>query len=179
MSLGGYSLSPTNLSINDRLIGWMDDLAFYNRVMSENEMATTWQNAADNSNGSLVINFNFDEAPNHDTIKNYSIARAMLAILPFIEHLKGRIFRGQLFEANSQAIRSVKFATFVPGAPVLHPSNVPIVVSLEITITMTIRVRCLVQPLQRSLPLVPTSGTITYFDDDGKLYQKKNGRNRD
>jgi hypothetical protein len=131
-------------------------------------METTWQHAADVSDSSLVIYYNFDEGPNHGTIKNHGIAGAQADLL------NGRIFGGQLhFEANSQALRSVKLATFVPGPPVLYPSNVPIVVSLETTITMTIRLRCLAPSV------VPTSSTITSFDDDGKLYQNNDGRNGD
>lgn len=39
---GGYSSSATSLSIKDRFLGWLDDLAFYNRVLSPKEIAANW-----------------------------------------------------------------------------------------------------------------------------------------
>ena len=39
---GGYPSSATSLSIKNRFLGWIDDIAFYNRVLSPDEVANNW-----------------------------------------------------------------------------------------------------------------------------------------
>ena len=42
VTLGGYSSSSTHISNRYRFLGWMDDLAFYNRVLSPHEIKSNW-----------------------------------------------------------------------------------------------------------------------------------------
>ena len=42
LTLGGYSSSATQLSTKDRFLGWLDDVAFYNRVLSHVEIENNW-----------------------------------------------------------------------------------------------------------------------------------------
>ena len=49
----------------------MDDLAFYNRVLSADEIAKNWQQSVDVSDASLFLYYNFDEGPGSAIIKNH------------------------------------------------------------------------------------------------------------
>ena len=68
--LGGYALGPTSTIMKDRFIGWIDDWAFYNRVLSPDEISSNWYKVPNVSDSSLFIYYNFDEGPGASTIKN-------------------------------------------------------------------------------------------------------------
>jgi hypothetical protein len=74
MILGGYSLGTTSVVVKNRFLGWIDDLAFYNRTQTAAEIATNWNDAVNTSDSSLFIYYNFDEGPDSSVIKNLAQA---------------------------------------------------------------------------------------------------------
>ena len=66
--------SNTNLvsgTQSEKFYGWMDDLAFYNRVLSTEEISKNWQKAVDTTDPSLFLYYNFDDGPDSAVIKNH------------------------------------------------------------------------------------------------------------
>ena len=39
---GGYALAARSLITKDRFVGWIDDFAFYSRILSTSEIAQNW-----------------------------------------------------------------------------------------------------------------------------------------
>ena len=71
LSLGGYpNGGQSQFSGSQRFYGWIDDLALYNRVQTEEEISKYWMKAADVSDPSLFIYYNFDEGPGASVIHN-------------------------------------------------------------------------------------------------------------
>ena len=71
LSLGGYpNGGQSQFSGSQRFYGWIDDLALYNRVQTEEEISKYWMKAADVSDPSLFIYYNFDEGPGSSVIHN-------------------------------------------------------------------------------------------------------------
>ena len=75
--IGGYAQQqandPTLVSATqtERFYGWMDDFAFYNRVLSVTEISNNWQKVVDTTDPSLFLYYNFDEGPSSTVIKNH------------------------------------------------------------------------------------------------------------
>ncbi len=72
--LGGYALSPTTNLGARRFIGWIDDLCFYNRILSSAEIQSTWKHGGNVSDPSLFIYYDFDEGPGAPVFVNKGIA---------------------------------------------------------------------------------------------------------
>lgn len=39
---GAYATAPTSIITSGRFMGWIDELAFYNRVLSDTEIKSNW-----------------------------------------------------------------------------------------------------------------------------------------
>lgn len=109
LTLGGYNLAPTSLSASNRFLGWMDDLAFYNRVLTPKEIASTWNMPGNVSDHSMVLYYNFDQGPNNgNTILNLGYAGS-----------QGNLINGEVLGANiyieidTSVSRSVAKASWV------------------------------------------------------------------
>jgi len=55
---------------SEHFCGWMDDVAFYNRILSVEEISNNWKKAVDTTDSSLFLYYNFDEGPGSTVIKN-------------------------------------------------------------------------------------------------------------
>ena len=80
----------------------MDDLAFYNRVLSPNEIAATWNLAGNTSDKSMFMYYNFDEGPDAAVFRNLGSVGSQANIQNGI--VGGR---QQYFEETTQAWRAV------------------------------------------------------------------------
>ena len=49
----------------------MDDVAFYNRVLTVGEISKNWQTVVDTTDPSLFLYYNFDEGPSSTVITNH------------------------------------------------------------------------------------------------------------
>jgi hypothetical protein len=106
--LGAYALSATSTLIKERFVGWIDDLAFYSRVMSAAEIEANWQHAGNTSDSSLFIYYSMDEGPGATVIKNSG------KIGSTADLNNGKIFGGLIYyDSASNAIRSVTEAKWV------------------------------------------------------------------
>jgi hypothetical protein len=87
---------------HSHILGWIDDLAFYNRAMTSSEIASKWNKAADTTDSSLFIYYDFDEGPGAaDVIKNHGVAGSVADIN------NGKIFGGKLYyDTVSSGIRN-------------------------------------------------------------------------
>ena len=101
--LGGSFLplaSNTELvsgSHSEKFYGWLDDVAFYNRVLTVEEIKQNWQQAVDTTDSSLFIYYNFDEGPGATLIKNYG------SIGPQADLYNGQVLGSTSYlETNSQ-----------------------------------------------------------------------------
>eukprot|EP00596_Hydrurales_sp_CCMP1899_P000141 CAMPEP_0119055568 /NCGR_PEP_ID=MMETSP1177-20130426/75791_1 /TAXON_ID=2985 /ORGANISM="Ochromonas sp, Strain CCMP1899" /LENGTH=1294 /DNA_ID=CAMNT_0007036121 /DNA_START=125 /DNA_END=4009 /DNA_ORIENTATION=- len=166
MAIGSYSTAPTSVTSERRFIGSIDELAFYNRVLTDNEVASTWLKGADTNDTSLVIYYDFDEGPGADTIKNHGVAGAQADLQ------NGKIFGGPRYlETVSAQLRSVSTCSFVPGAPVMaNQSTPPIVVSLTSASEVRISLTC-----QSPTDTLSTT-QITALTGKGRLFQSNNGQ---
>ena len=108
MILGGYTLSATSLLENEKFVGWIDDLAFYNRVLGPNEIAATWNLAGNTSDQSMFIYYNFEEGPNAAVFCNLGSVGSQANIQN--GYVGGR---QQYFEETSQEWRAVTPANAV------------------------------------------------------------------
>ncbi len=69
-------MSPTSMLSTYSFFGWMDDLCFYNRILSSDEIAATWMNGGNVSDESLFIYYDFDEGPGARLFRNKGVAGA-------------------------------------------------------------------------------------------------------
>ena len=110
--LGGYSLSATSTVLTERFEGWMDDLAFYSRVLSPKEISSKWHYPANTSDSSLFIYYDFDDGPSSSIATNRGLAGSVADLY------NGKVFGGLIyFDSNSQSIRSATSATWVSPPP--------------------------------------------------------------
>jgi hypothetical protein len=166
MQIGAYATAPTSVATDDRFMGWIDELSFYNRVLSDAEIKSNWLKEADITDNSLVIYYNFNEGPGSKTIKNHGIAGVQADLQ------NGQMFGGpRYFETVSSQLRSVSPCSFVPGAPMAPiQSNPPIVVSLYTSSDIKISITC-------KIPTdTPSSSSIAFFNGTGQIYQNNNGQ---
>jgi hypothetical protein len=166
MQIGAYGTAPTSISTDDRFMGWIDELAFYSRVLTDAEIKSNWLKEADITDSSLFIYYNFEEGPGSVTIKNLGVAG------PQADLHNGQIFGGpRYFETVSSQLRTVAPCSFVPGAPVAPvQSSPPIVVSLYTSSDILIRITCAISTV------TPSSSSITFYNETGQLYQNNNGQ---
>mmetsp|Transcript_9320 Transcript_9320/g.9396 ORF Transcript_9320/g.9396 Transcript_9320/m.9396 type:complete len:1334 (-) Transcript_9320:2058-6059(-) len=169
--LGGYALSNTGTLIRDRFIGWIDELKFYNRILSSAEIASNWQKQGNTSDTSLFIYYNFDEGPkaSSNTIINHGTVGSMADLM------NGEMYGGGLYyDIQTSSIRSVKPAKYVPGVPVLGQTNaLPISVSVDATTTKRVKITC------SDLTVTATSVQITTVNVTGQIYQAPTASGKD
>lgn len=91
MMIGGYAVSPVSFSAVSKFVGWIDDLAFYNRAFTADEVAASWNSAANVNDPSLFIYYNFDEGPGSDLIKNHGVAGSVADLF------NGKVFGGTFY----------------------------------------------------------------------------------
>ena len=106
--LGGYPLSGTEMTSDERFIGWIDDLAFYNRAWSAAEVSQHWAHAGNANDQSLVLYYTFDEGPGATVFKNSAFSGSQGDLSN--GNLVGR---PQYFESVTRSIRSVSPALSV------------------------------------------------------------------
>jgi len=161
LNMGGYPTAATSFGGRERFYGWVDDLAFYSRVWSDAEVASKWAQAADTSDNSLFIYYNFDD-PSTGTIANLGTV-GMQANL-----VNGQVMGGTSYtEDASGQVRALTPATFVPGAPVLGaPTGTPLVYSADALTVMRVRVACFASSAAAAAA-TPTAATLTGFTGSG------------
>ena len=147
----------------------MDDLAFYNRVLSVKEISNNWQQAVVETDPSLFLYYNFDEGPGAAVIKNHGTIGS-----------QGHLYNGQVLgsttylEGGSQAIFPVKQGIFSPGVPVVGASNsLPVVFAVDAGASARLRVACqLTTTTTTASSLIPSLAQITSLPiGTGKIYQ--------
>jgi hypothetical protein len=167
MIMGGYPTALLSLSIKDRFVGWMDDLAYYSRVWSDAEVAAKWKQQADLADQSLFIYYNFDEGPGATVIKNWGSVGAQADLT------NGKWHGADAYlESDSQVHRTMTSASYSPGAPMIVSATQPpqpIVYGVDLGTTVRLRVTCL--QTASTMPLVPSAATLTSYTGHGTLYQ--------
>ena len=176
--LGGYATTPTTIGKKRRFFGWVDDLAFYSRALSDDEVRRSWNKVADVTDPSLFIYYNFDEGPGARVIKNLGSIGAQADLQ------NGQFINGatEYYESDTQVTRALMPASFSPGAPVAGaiPALTPLVYAVDAGTTVALQVTCfptlgsvdahgvgLVNP-----PSIPTQATLTsYVKGNGTLTQ--------
>jgi hypothetical protein len=68
--LGAYALGPITLIDQERFLGWIDDLCFYNRSLKSDEVAMNWDQAPDIDDPTLVLYYDFNEGPGAEIFHN-------------------------------------------------------------------------------------------------------------
>jgi hypothetical protein len=109
--IGGYPLSSTTLLRSEKFVGWIDDIAFYNRKLNSTEIANNWMKEADINDASLFIYYNFETAykSSGNKFKNLGKAGSQADLS------NGLLFGGKLyFDSLDQNVRLVTTATTVP-----------------------------------------------------------------
>lgn len=105
---GGYALGATTMINKQRFLGWMDDLAFYNRVLDQAEIASNWMMLPNASDHSLFIYYDFEEGPGAAVFKNKGVAGAVA------DMYNGKVFGGKMYyEVTSQGVQPTQPATVV------------------------------------------------------------------
>ena len=154
----------------------MDDLAFYNRVLTVAEISKNWQQAVDTTDQSLFLYYNFDEGPDPTVIKNHGTIGS-----------QGDLYNGQVLgsttylETTSAAFLSVKPAIFSPGVPVIGASSsLPIVFAVDAGATVRLRITCpLTTMTTTAASLIPSlTQFVTLPSGTGKIYQTDIGQTR-
>ena len=147
----------------------MDDLAFYNRVLSVEEISKNWQQAVDTTDSSLFLYYNFDEGPGATIIKNYGTIGS-----------QGDLYNGKVLgkteylETTSQISLPVKPAAFTPGVPVINASPVlPVVFAVDAGTSARLRIACQLTTTTTTVAsLIPsTTQLVTLPTGTGKIYQ--------
>ena len=173
--LGGSMLSQasdTELvsgSHTEKFYGWLDDMAFYNRVLTVKEIADNWQKAVDTADKSLFLYYNFDEGPGFTHIINHG------TIGP-----QGDLYNGQVLgstsylETNTQTSMPVTKGIFSPGVPVIGASNsLPVVFAVDAGSSVRLRITCqLTASTTTAASLVPSLAQfVSLPSGTGKIYQ--------
>ena len=153
----------------NHFFGWMDDLAFYNRVLTVKEIANNWQQAVDITDPSLFLYYNFDEGPGYAVIKNHGTIGS-----------QADLYNGQMLgsttylETNSEAILPVKRAVFSPGVPVIGAStSLPVVFAVDAGASARLRIPCqLTTTTTTASSLIPSQPYLVSLPSGtGKIYQ--------
>ena len=153
----------------EHFYGWMDDLAFYNRVLSSEEISLNWQKAVDTTDASLFLYYNFDEGPGSTVIKNYGTIGS-----------QGDLYNGQFLgstaylETNSQALLPVTKGVFSPGVPVIGASPyLPVVFAVDAGASARLRIACqLTSITTTAASLIPSQAQfVSLPSGTGKIYQ--------
>ena len=156
--------------------GWMDDLAFYNRVLSNDEIAKKWQQAVDTTDSSLFLYYNFDEGPGYTVIKNHGTIGS-----------QGDLYNGQVLgsttylEFNANAMLPVTQAVYSPGVPVIGASSaLPVVLAVDAGASARLRIACqLTATTTTAASLIPSlAQLVTLPSGTGKIYQADVGQTR-
>ena len=184
----------------EHFFGWMDELAFYNRVLSVEEISKNWQKAIDTTDASLFLYYNFDEGPsaaviqNHGTIGSqadlyngqvglhfhtlYSTWLINLTHHPIADQVLGST---TYLETTSQTLLTVQPGIFSPGAPVMNASPVlPVVFAVDTGSSARLSVACqLTTTTTTASSLIPSLAQIvTLPSGTGKIYQTDIGQTR-
>ena len=171
--IGGYPDGDgrlINFSGSQRFYGWLDDLAFYNRVQTDAEIAANWMKVADVADPSLFIYYSFDEGPGATVIHNLGAVGSQANLR------NGEVLGSGFYtETDSQTIRNITRASFSPGAPMVYTTTgTPLVYATDASTTVQFRVSCLSTASTSatgSTTLSPTQSTFTSFTNYGLLYQ--------
>ena len=171
-NIGGYPNGDrTAFSGRQRFYGWLDDLAMYNRVQTDTEIAANWMKVVDVSDPSLFIYYNFDEGPGSTIIHNLGAVGSQANLV------NGAVLGSGLYtETDSQTIRNITKASFSPGAPLVGATvGTPLVYAIDATTSVQFRVSCLSTASTTGstsiTPTQPTQATFTAFSNYGLLYQ--------
>ena len=162
-------------SHTEHLFGWMDDIAFYNRVLTVDEISKNWQKAINTDDPSLFLYYNFDDGPGSDLIKNLGKIGA-----------QGNLYNGQILgsstylETNSQTLMSVTRGIFSPGVPLIGASNsLPVVFAVDAGASARLRITCQLTATTTTASLIPsTAKLVTLPSGTGKIYQADTSKTR-
>ena len=170
---------PTLVSAtqSERFFGWMDDLAFYNRVLTVEEISKNWQQAIHvvTTDPSLFLYYNFDEGPVSTVITNHG------TIGPQGDLYNGKVLGSSTYmDTASQAILPVKQGLFAPGVPVVGaPTSLPVVFAVDAGASARLRIACpLTTTTTTAASLVPSQAQLSLPSETGKIYQTDLSRTR-
>ena len=173
--LGGSILSQASNtesvsgSHSEKFYGWLDDVAFYNRVLSVDEISKNWQQAVDTTDPSLFLYYNFDEGPGSTVIKNHGTIGS-----------QGDLYNGQVLgstsylETNSQTALPVTPGIFTPGVPMVGASkSLPVVFAVDAGASARLRIACqLTASTTTAASLIPSQARfVSLPSGTGKIYQ--------
>jgi hypothetical protein len=147
----------------------MDDLAFYNRVLSVDEIASNWKKTVDVTDSSLFLYYNFDEGPGSRVIKNHGTIGS-----------QGDLYNGQVLGSTTYAVHPSNVqmpltqAIFTPGVPVIGASSsLPVVFAVDTGATVRLRIACqLTTTTTTAASLIPSIAQfVSLPSGTGKIYQ--------
>ena len=153
----------------EKFYGSMDDLAFYNRALSADEIIKNWQHAVDTTDSSLFLYYNFDEGPGSTVIKNHGTIGS-----------QGDLYNGQILgsttclELDTLALLPVTTGIFSPGVPVIDASlSLPIVFAVDAGASVRLHIACqLTSTTITAASLIPSLAQIMSLPSGtGKIYQ--------
>ena len=182
---------------SNHFYGWMDDLAFYNRVLSVEEIANNWQKAVDTTDSSLFLYYNFDEGPGSTLIRNYGTIGSQANLYNGQVHSHSTVLfhivdqshslticalstcdqvlgSTTYLEVDSSVTFPVKPAMFTPGVPVIGASSsLPVVFAVDVGATVRLRIACqLTTTTTTAASLIPSLAKfVTLPSETGKIYQ--------
>ena len=166
--------SNTNLVTaiqTEHFFGWMDDLAFYNRVLPAEEISKNWQHAVVTTDPSLFLYYNFDEGPGSAFIKNHG------TIGPQADLYNGQILGSTTYlETVTHAILPVTPGIFAPGVPVIGASSsLPVVFAVDAGASARLRIACQLTTTTTTTTaasLIPSQAQfVSLPSGPGKIYQ--------
>ena len=153
----------------EHFFGWMDDLAFYNRVLTVGEISSNWQKAINTDDPSLFLYYNFDEGPGAAVIINHG------TIGPQANLYNGQVLGSTTYlETTSQTVLPVKPGVFSPGVSIVGASNsLPLVFAVDAGTYTRLRIVCpLTTTTTTASSLIPSQPQITSLPSGtGKIYQ--------
>ena len=164
--------SDTDLVSADRsshFYGWMDDLAFYNRVLTADEIAKNWQKAVDVTDLSLFLYYDFDEGPGSPVITNHGTIGS-----------QGNLYNGQVLGSTTylefyyNGMLPVTPGLFSPGVPVIDASSsLPVVFAVDAGESARLRIACqLTTSKTTAASLIPSKAQfVSLPSGTGKIYQ--------
>ena len=146
----------------------MDDLAFYNRVLSVEEIGKNWQQAVDVTDSSLFLYYNFDEGPGYAVIKNHGTIGSQADLY------NGQILGSTTYlETVTHALLPVKQGLFSPGVPLVGASStLPVVFAVDAGASARLRITCpLTSTTTTAASLIPSRPQLVSLPVTGKIYQ--------
>ena len=147
----------------------MDDLAFYNRVLTVNEISTNWQQAVVVTDPSLFLYYNFDEGPGFAVMQNRGTIGSQAHLY------NGEVLGSTTYtETSTQAVLTVKQGLFSPGVPLIGASSsLPVVFAVDAGASARLRITCpLTSTTTTSASLVPSQPQLVSLPSGtGKIYQ--------